>query len=431
MKFHTIILGAGPSGLAAALAASKSGANVAVIDDNFSSGGQIWRGGAHQQKDSRAQAMWTELNNRSHVHFYFQSKVIHAQSCADGYELLIENTARSEPALRLQANSIILCTGARELLLPFPGWTLPGVTGAGGLQALCKNGYPVQGKRIVVAGTGPLLLAVAATLRERGAIVTHIVEQSPLNQLASFGLKLWATPEKIKQSLQLAWALKDSRYWSNSYVAAAQGKDTLTQIQVQHGDKIDTIPCDLLACGYGLIPNTELAAHLQCQLTDTDAYQAVIVDEWQRTSQANIYCAGEGCGIGGVDKALAEGRIAGYAASGQTDQAQASFKERKKWRTFARHLHQHFQLRPELRTLAQDDTLICRCEDVSLAQLKQHADWRSAKLHTRCGMGACQGRICGAANRFLFSWEKDAGRSPVSGALIASLISTTEAKREE
>lgn len=430
MKFHTLIIGAGPSGLAAALAASDNGANVAIIDDNFTSGGQIWRGGAHQQKDPRAQVMWIELNNRNQVHFYFQSKVIHAQTCAEGYELLIENTASSDPALRLQTKNIILCTGARELLLPFPGWTLPGVTGAGGLQALCKNGYPVQGKRVVVAGTGPLLLAVAATLRERGAFVTHIIEQSPLSQLARFALKLWARPEKIKQSLQLAWTLKGSRYWSNSYVIAAQGKEKLSQIQVQRGAKIETISCDLLACGYGLIPNTELAAHLQCELSDDKGYQAVVVDEWQRTSQANIYCAGEGCGIGGVDKAIAEGRIAGYTASAQTTKAQVSFKERKKWHAFARHLHQHFQLRPELRNLAQDDTLICRCEDVSLAQLKQHSDWRSAKLHTRCGMGACQGRICGAANRFLFSWEKDAGRSPVSGAKIGSLINAAELREE-
>ncbi len=430
MKFQTLILGAGPSGLAAALAASESGASVAVIDDNFTTGGQIWRGGAHQQKDQRAQDLWTELNNRNHVHFYFQSKVIQAQRCADGYELLIENTATAQAALRLQARNIILCTGARELLLPFPGWTLPGVTGAGGLQALCKNGYPVQGKRVVVAGTGPLLLAVAATLRERGATVTHIVEQSGLEQLLPFALKLLATPEKIKQSLQLAWTLKNSAYWPNSYIVAAQGKDALTQVQIKRGDQIVDIPCDLLACGYGLIPNIELAAHLQCELVDRGSYHAVMVDQWQQSSQPNIYCAGEGCGIGGVDKALAEGTIAGYAASGQSQLAQAHFQERKKWQAFARRLQQHFQLRPELRTLAQDDTLICRCEDVNLAQLKQHADWRSAKLHTRCGMGACQGRICGAANRFLFSWERDAGRSPLGGAQISSLINANVRSEE-
>ena len=108
--------------------------------------------------------------------------------------------------------------------MPFPGWTLAGVTGAGGLQALSKAGYPVAGKRVIVAGTGPLLLAVAASLIERGAEVTHILEQTKFGQLSRFALGLLATPSKISQALKLGRSLKEVIYHADSYVIGAHAQ---------------------------------------------------------------------------------------------------------------------------------------------------------------------------------------------------------------
>lgn len=429
-----LIIGAGPAGLAAAAAAAESGLQIDIIDDNFMSGGQIWRGGAQTQSDSRALALWNTLNNCDHVRFHFQSKVIHACHNNDAIEIIVETQCTfntPSEAQTFSAKKIILCTGARELLLPFPGWTLAGVTGAGGLQALSKAGYPVAGKRVIVAGTGPLLLAVAASLIERGAEVTHILEQAKFGQLSRFALGLLATPSKISQAIKLGRSLKEVIYHADSYVLSAQKQvqsDLSNPPQEQVGSAtvsilgdIQEIPCDLLACGYGLIPNIDLAAALNCELKDLDDYEKVVVNEWQASSQEHVYCAGEGTGIGGVDLALTEGHIAGYAASGQHTKAQSYFKERKKWLAFAGRLHRSFALRPELKQLCVADTIVCRCEDVSYQELRKQSDWRDAKLHTRCGMGACQGRICGAANRFLFSWERDAGRLPLSSARISSL----------
>jgi NADPH-dependent 2,4-dienoyl-CoA reductase/sulfur reductase-like enzyme len=276
-----------------------------------------------------------------------------------------------------------------------------------------------------------LLLAVAASLIERGAEVTHILEQAKFGQLSRFALGLLATPSKISQALKLGRSLKQVIYHADSYVESAQARvqaDLTTPAQEQVGSatvsilgETQQIPCDLLACGYGLIPNIDLAAALDCELEDLENYEKVVVDQWQASTQENIYCAGEGTGIGGVDLALAEGRIAGYAASGQNAKAQKYFNDRKKWQAFAARLHRSFTLRPELKQLCVNDTIICRCEDVSFQELKKHTDWRDAKLHTRCGMGACQGRICGTANRVLFSWKKDAGRLPLSPAKISSL----------
>ncbi|MES2107042.1 MAG: FAD/NAD(P)-binding oxidoreductase [Pseudomonadota bacterium] len=413
LAYDAVVIGAGPAGLAAAHAAANSGASVAIVDDNPGSGGQIWRGGAAASQDKRARSLAQHIADAKNISLHLQTRVVHIAAAGE----LLAQTA--DAAINLRYRKLILATGARERLLPFPGWTLPGVMGAGGLQALSKGGFPVVGKNIVVAGSGPLLLAVAASLAERGARVSHILEQATPVRLLRFLLSLPATPGKLLQALQLRRQLQGTRYLGNSYVQAAHGDVRLQQVTVSIGGKQQDLPCDYLACGYGLLPNTELASAAGCRLQDGK----VVVDEWQRTSVAGVYCAGEGTGIGGVDLALAEGYIAGYAASGQTPQAEQFFRQRRKWQAFAQRLEKSFALRAELLSLCRPDTLVCRCEDVSYAQLLRHTGWRSAKLHTRCGMGSCQGRICGAATELLFGWEKDEARLPIFPARVESLLS--------
>jgi NADPH-dependent 2,4-dienoyl-CoA reductase/sulfur reductase-like enzyme len=205
-------------------------------------------------------------------------------------------------------------------------------------------------------------------------------------------------------------------------VIEALGDGHVQSVRVHSQGKEIILDCDYLAVGYGLLPNIELATALGCNTETVNDKQSVSVNQWQESSITGVYCAGEGTGVGGVDLALAEGKIAGLAASGRYSEAANYQIEKQKWQGFSHRLHQAFSLRADLRHLCKSDTLVCRCEDVSYAQLSQFEDWRSAKLHTRCGMGACQGRVCGAANRFLFSWEKDAGRLPVNSATIASLV---------
>jgi NADPH-dependent 2,4-dienoyl-CoA reductase/sulfur reductase-like enzyme len=418
-SFDILVVGAGPAGLAAAHAPANaaSGNNtgkprIAVIDDNPLPGGQIWRGGPAGQGDPRARRLWKALQAAGNVVFLPGTCVLMQNRPG---ELLVQD---ADQARVVHYKRLILATGARELLLPFPGWTLPGVTGAGGLQALAKGGYPVQGKRVVVAGTGPLLLAVAATLIEKGAVVAAIVEQAGLPALARFAAGLAFTPSKAVQAVQLGARLRGVPYYANSYVAMARGDLLLRSVQVlRKGAKLD-IDCDYLACGYGLLPNTELARALGCET----AQGAVRVDRWQRTSVPDVFCAGEGTGVGGVDLALVEGRVAGLAASGMESAAQHRFAERNRWKAFAARLARAFALREELRGLPQADTIVCRCEDVCHEELRGQANWRSAKLHTRCGMGPCQGRLCGNASDFLYGWGPEAVRTPLSPARAASII---------
>jgi D-hydroxyproline dehydrogenase subunit alpha len=410
--FDIVVIGAGPAGMAAAQAAAGSGARTAIVDDNPQAGGQIWRGGPHDSKDARAIALWSSLSNHRSIEYLPRTKI-----CApfDDKTLLAETP---DGASLIEYRKLILATGARERLLPFPGWTLPGVTGAGGLQALSKGGYPVAGKRVAVAGSGPLLLAVAATLQTKGAHIAAIIEQAPLHRLARFASSLVLTPAKCAQALQLRKSLSGVLYFSNSYVVSAQGSEGLEQIVFMHGSKRKTIECDYLACGYGLIPNTELAGALGCTITD----RAVQVDRFQTTSAQNIFCAGEGTGIGGVDLSLVEGRIAGLAANEKHEEAEHHFAEREQWRRFAKRLERTFTLRSELRSLCDENTIVCRCEDVKHGDLAMQTSWRSAKLHTRCGMGPCQGRVCGGATEFLYGWTQDSVRLPLSPTRISSLI---------
>jgi NADPH-dependent 2,4-dienoyl-CoA reductase/sulfur reductase-like enzyme len=418
--YDIIVIGAGPAGLAAAHAAAYGapGAQVAIVDDNPLAGGQIWRGGPEQKTDPRAQQLWNALQAAANVQFLQQTRVLYAR---EAQHLQVQTPTASAT---LRYDKLILATGARERLLPFPGWTLPGVTGAGGLQALAKGGYPLQGKRVAVAGSGPLLLAVAATLMARGAQIVAIVEQASTPALARFGLGLLATPSKITQALQLASQLRGVPYLRDSYVRSAHGDGTLQSVQIQRGGEraLQTLQCDYLACGYGLLPNLELAQALGCATVVSGAQTVVQVDASQQTTVPGIYCAGEGTGVGGVDLALAEGRIAGLAASGHAATAQEVLRERAHWRKFAGRLERAFALRPELRTLASDDTIVCRCEDVCHGELRTYTAWRSAKLQTRCGMGPCQGRICGGATEILYGWRPDAVRLPISPARVSSII---------
>ncbi|MFY1667128.1 FAD-dependent oxidoreductase [Pseudomonas sp. Pseu.R1] len=410
---NLLIIGAGPAGMAAALAAAPTGMRIAILDDNPQPGGQIWRDGPQSELPAQASEMRAQLEQYANIQVHSGTKVV---ALAGPKRLLLED---AEHGWTLGYDALILCTGARERLLPFPGWTLPGVTGAGGLQALIKGGLPVNGERIVIAGTGPLLLASAATAKKNGADVVRIAEQASWGAVSGFAMGLWRWPNKVAQAFTLA----NGTYRAASHVVAALGTDRLEAVRIKTGQRIEEIPCDRLACGFSLVPNVEVASALGCRIEK----QAVAVDEWQASSVTDLYAAGECTGFGGSELALIEGRIAGLVASGQQDKARQWRAERQRWQRFADALNRAFALSPTVKQLATADTLVCRCEDVPYADLASHSNWTAAKLNTRCGMGACQGRICATAAQTLFGWEPPPLRPPFSPARVATLACLDEA----
>jgi NADPH-dependent 2,4-dienoyl-CoA reductase/sulfur reductase-like enzyme len=408
--FDVLVVGGGPAGLAAATSAAVRGARVGILDDNPDLGGQIWRGeSSHPNSDASKWAAKLRVSNveilcGAHaVHHDLRSRTIFAEERDAFFEISFEK--------------LILATGARERFLPFPGWTLPNAMAAGGLQAMVKSGLPIAGKRVVVAGTGPLLLAVASHLRKRGAKVLAICEQASWNALATFVLGIFGQPSKMGEALMLQRQIRSIPFWPNTWPIRALGKERLETIVLSRNGATIEIACDYLACGFHLVPNTELASLFGCRLRNG----FVEVDELQQTSIPGVYCAGEATGIGGLERSLLEGQIAGMAADGKAEQTRELRRKWRKSQSFAKKLEKAFRLRSELKALPDSDTIVCRCEDVTHGSAAQHTSWRDAKNQTRCGMGPCQGRVCGPASQFLYDWQPESVRPPVFPARVRNL----------
>ena len=379
-----LVVGGGPAGIAAACTAADSGAAVILVDDNASAGGQIWRSRRkHPQKGPAG--YWLAKFAASAVSALFGHRI--AAVPQPGL-LLVEGP---EGAIFIRCRRLILATGARELFLPFPGWTLPNVVGAGAIQALAKSGLDVRGRRIVLAGSGPLLAAVAAHLKHAGAEIPFIAEQASAARLRAFVFRLLAHPGKLRQAFTLWRRIHPSRITPGSWPVRVQKSEAGLNVVIRSGGGEIELTADYLACGFGLIPNSELAILTGCAV---DANGCVQVNHENAASVDWVYATGELTGIGGVEKSLVEGQIAGLAATNRPV-APALLRQRAAAGKFAAAMAETFAIRPEVCHLADPQTVICRCEDVRLALLSGRSDARELKLQTRCGMGPCQGRICG------------------------------------
>lgn len=401
------MVGAGPAGIAAAVSAAKAGMAVTLVDAQPEPGGQIWRGQWEAPAYPAARSWFAALRG-SGVDLRMSRRIVAAP--APG---LLGATGPAG-AEQLGYDRLVLATGARDRFLPFPGWTLPGVCGAGGLQALEKGGLDLRGKRIVLGGSGPLLLAVAAHLRRRGARVLAVAEQAPATALRGLLPGLLRRPRLLLQGLSaLGLPLRP-----DTWITRAEGDEQLRAVHLRTPRGPLVLEADFLGVGYGLAPDLELPGLLGCAVTSG----GVVVDEAQRTSVAGVFAAGEPTGIGGVDKALAEGRVAGLWAAGREAEARLLGAEVRKGRAWAAALASTFALRPELRRVATPETLLCRCEDVPVGDLQSFASGREARLHARCGMGRCQGRTCGPAAEFLFGWRPGGPRQPLAPTTFADLV---------
>jgi NADPH-dependent 2,4-dienoyl-CoA reductase/sulfur reductase-like enzyme len=410
-----LIVGGGAAGMSAALAAAENKAlSITVVDDNPQLGGQIWRAELGKTRSPEAARLIDSID-RGDIRVVNNAQVF---STAGPNRLSAETP---NGRLEIEYKKLIIATGARERFLPFPGWTLLGVFGAGGLQALVKGGLDIAGKRVVIGGTGPLLLAVADYLKTQGARILLIAEQTSAAKIRRFARGLWRSPDKMVQAAALRARLVGIPYQTDCWVTSAT-RPRVSSPHVSKGSTSSelavtitrkrrtwTVECDYVACGFHLVPNTELPSLLGCKIEKG----FVATDELQRTSIDNVFCAGEPTSIGGVESSLIEARIAGCAAAGFESEARRLFPQRERTRRFTAALDRTFALRSELKHLAAPDTTLCRCEDVKYGELTPYATAREAKLQTRCGMGSCQGRVCGAATEFLFCWERDSIRPPI------------------
>ncbi|WP_283132873.1 NAD(P)/FAD-dependent oxidoreductase [Rhizohabitans arisaemae] len=436
--YDLAVVGAGPAGLACAVAAGRAGLRVVLVDGGPRLGGQYYRHAPPSYRATRPGVLhhgWRTFAALAaalpalDVDVRLRHRVWAAETAPDGLRLHCLAGDREETPVTFPAARLVVATGAHDRVLPFPGWDLPGVLTAGGAQALLKGELVLAGRKVVVAGTGPFLLPVAAGLAAAGARVRGVFEAGRTAGLAAHPGILLAHPGKLAEAAGYGLTLAAHRvpYRGRHAVVAAHGNTALTSVTVA---KVDAgwgpipgtermVPCDTLAVGYGFTPQLELALQLGCATrTDADGGHIVAVDARQATDVPGVYAAGESTGVGGAPLALVEGRIAGLAAAGRPAPARL-LRLRARLREFARALHAAYPVRDGWRGWLRDDTVVCRCEEVPYARLREAlalgaADARSVKLLARPGMGPCQGRMCGYAVGRLAGSPEGLGHRPIA-----------------
>ena len=411
--FDVAIIGAGPAGLAAAAVTAGAGLATLVVDENAGPGGQIYR------------AVTTSPVKRRDIlgEDYWAGERLVADAVRSGAAMLDATTvwsldrdlaiglSRDGSARMITARRVIIATGAQERPFPIPGWTLPGVMTAGGVQTMLKASGLVPAGETVIAGTGPLLWLLASQLVRAGVAIAAILDTTPraaylkaaphaagfvLSPLFAKGLAL---RREVAAKVRVIAGVTEIR-------AAGFGK--LASVTYAAGGRQETLPVDNLLLHQGVVPNVNLAMAAGCQHR-WDARQLCFVpvlDADGLSSVPGIAIAGDGAGIAGAWAAEERGRLAGVAAvRALAPQASAPDGQAIRQR-LARHeaargfLETLFQPPRQFRVPPSDDTIVCRCEEVTAGTVREAARLgcegpNQLKAFTRCGMGPCQGRLCG------------------------------------
>jgi len=421
-RVEVAVIGAGPGGLSAALAAAKAGAQVTLIDSYQTPGGQYFR----QMPEDWAESLIDRSSPRQR-----QGRALCEQVAQAGVQTLsntvVWGTAEgntlalhgSEAPALLQAQAIILATGAYDRPIAFPGWALPGVMTAGAARILLTQKV-LPGKRVLLAGTGPLQLVLAAELVRAGAEVVAVLEgacffRDGLRHLEA----LWGQWKRLAEGVSSRLTLLTRRvpYRTGWGIIAASGTDQVEQVTIGRLDNRwhlipgseETLACDTLCLGYGFVPFNALARLLGAKHEWRPDLGGEVPhrDSHMQTTVPRVYAVGDGAGIGGAQLALVEGQIAGIAAAAHFGHGAASVEiaiqqlapALARERRFQQMYAALFTPGPGLYELNSDDTVLCRCEEVTQADVRQAiamgADSANeVKSITRCGMGDCQGRMC-------------------------------------
>ncbi|MER7687547.1 FAD-dependent oxidoreductase [Streptomyces sp. NPDC097610] len=443
---HLAVIGAGPAGLAASLAAAEHGVRVTLIDSAAGAGGQFYRRPPAELGARRPEALhhrwrtWRRLGDALAARVEagtIRHLADHHVWCVEPVEPVerVELVVHAllgplqEEPVTVRADAVLLATGGYEKVLPFPGWTLPGVVTAGGAQAMLKGGLVVPGQRAVVAGTGPLLLPVATGLAAAGVEVAALVESADPKAFLRRTVALAAQPGKVAEGVRYGAQLlrRHVKLLPRHTVVAAHGEQRLDAVTVA---ALDThgrvgpgterrIACDTLAVGHGMLAHLDLAESLGCRIDGLH----VAVDEEQRTDVPGVWAAGETTGIGGAALSLAEGHIAGRSAAARLTGTRPdphtwarAARSRRRAREFFAALDTVYAPPAHWTEQVTDDTVVCRCEEVTAGAVRNAVDElgagdvRTVKLLTRAGMGWCQGRMCEPAVAGLAGCEQTSAR---------------------
>lgn len=416
-SYDVAVVGAGPAGMAAATEAARHGASVLVVDENQGPGGQIHRAVTTtplQRRDLLGTDYWrgetlAEAFARSGVDYLPGATVWHLDA-GRRLGLSVEGEAHL-----VQAAQVVLATGALERPFPVKGWTLPGVVTAGAAQTLLKAQGLVASGRVVLAGCGPLLWLLASQYLAAGKPPTLILDTTPaanwrqaLPHLPAF----LRSPYARKGLGLLAKVRRAVRVVSGVTELSIEGEAKAERVTYRKGRGAPvSVPVDHVLLHQGVIPNVNLAAAAGCEMR-WNAEQAAFqprADEWGATGLDGIWLAGDGAGIAGAEAAATRGALSGLASAAALGRIPSAERDRLaaplraqlagqgRGRRFLDLLYRpadHFRR-------AADEALACRCEEVTGRTLRETAEAlhvsgpNQMKAFLRCGMGPCQGRLCG------------------------------------
>ncbi len=413
--------------MAAAAEAARRGASVALVEESAELGGKVLKSAPHgsplswiESREKRfSDRLMTDLRRYpDRITPILRHQVWHIQ---DGRTLELSPVGGASVLTRqLKAKRLIIATGAMERVRPFPGWTLPGVFPLGGLNSFVKHRV-LPGKRYVVAGSGPLLPVLAHNLIRAGGRIAALVQTIPYRQLLRHasaiaagidGWKLFQGFYYLKQIIR-----NQVPVYSGAAVCWAEGNDRVKSVRIirlnEKGRPVpgteSDIAADVVAVGYGLIPCTDLARICGCREVYDHAseYRRILRNDRMESSLAGVFLAGDGGTVKGYAAAALEGKLAGAGAARQAGFGteadggiSALCQQLKRANRFGRVLDRLSAPPSGLLDLIPNETIICRCEEVRMKELRQAVDAGARDIHdlkrrTRTGMGQCQGRFCG------------------------------------
>jgi len=421
IQTQVAVVGGGPAGMAAAGELSGCGVDTLILDEGHRLGGQIFR----QHPPGFESGIAPRYTAPSHATGHrlidaLESSEVQVESGVTVWDLepgRVFAQAQGE-LLTVEADYVLLATGAMDRALPFPGWTSPGVITLGAAQVMVRGQMVKPGQRAVVAGTGPLLLPTVTSLLAAGVEVVALLEANRIGGLMRALPGVVFHPHRLREALHYTKCFLGAgvrMQFGHAVFSAHAGADgELRSVAIGRVDRAGRpvrgsereLRADLLCVGYGLNPSMELAIRMGCEMRHLDVRGGWLPahDEDMRTSVDRVLVAGEIAGIGGADVAIAEGQLAGRVIAAELGLREASDladlrARRRKERRAADRLLSAFPVLPGLCDLVQPETIVCRCEDVTAASLKRASqiygsDLKSVKMATRAGMGPCQARIC-------------------------------------
>ena len=416
IKYDVIVIGAGPSGVSSAINCAKKGLNVLIVDSNSNTGGQIYRAPPKTYKNiSQKKLEENEIQKKLSddiKKFKIETAYNHTVwQVSPGFKV---NAFNDTSTIQWQTKSLIIATGTYEKIIPFDGWTTPGVIGLAACTVMLKAHHFIPSKKIILAGNGPLLMLVAYYIIQFGGKIDAIVDTSSKIDWIKSTLSLITNPKNFKDGIKWIFKIFLNRVpiYSMSSIQKVSEVDGGIKVTIKNlkTDKTKNIVSETIAIGHGLIPSTDITRLLRAEHIYNEQKGGWIakVDRFLRSSVKGVYLAGDGAGVSGALAASDKGLLASstllydekiISEKEFNQYTRKILKKLDKFEVFARAISKLNSIPKKLIENIDNDTVLCRCEDVTKNEILKAVDQGAKDINqikswTRLGMGPCQGRTC-------------------------------------